>query len=215
MKVSFPLFKKHKNQKKVIKIPLNKDAYGDVIIGAQSSIRFSRRYYPFQDEEYYNRFHHGKGKGHRNNLQTLYKRRSFQPKIRKRKFKLRIKANTPIRTTSMGLTLPRRPQSVGFRVNKGFRIPLSTYIGIEKVALSTRGKMRIRFRKYPDYFITKKSSKSRMGKGKGKISGRVLRIRPGEVFIDLKFRNLAKMGNRLKAFRQALPSTAQMVFRNK
>jgi len=54
-----------------------------------------------------------------------------------------------------------------------------------------------------------------MGKGKGKILGRVLRVRPGEVFLDVKIKNFLRMHRQLKALRQALPSTSTMVFRNK
>src|SRR5881275_2219091 len=123
------------------------------------------------------------GGGHKNNLQLLYKRRDqFNQKTRKRKYKSRVTSADPIRRTSRGLVVPRRPHTVGFRVDKGFRVPYATFIGVEKVALDSKGKVRIKYRKYPDFFITKKSSKSRMGKGKGKIYGRVLRMRPGEVF---------------------------------
>lgn len=155
-------------------------------------------------------------KGHRNNLQALYKRKSmFNYKARKRKFKSRVTNASPIRSTSKGLLYPRRPHHVGFKVNRGFRVPFATFIGIEKTVLNTGGKLRIKFRKYPDYFITKKSSKSRMGKGKGKIFGRILKIRPGEIFFDFKVKNPLKTRRFVKAIKEALPARSRLVYRNK
>lgn len=157
----------------------------------------------------------GKG-GHRNNLQLLYKRTSqINQKNRKRKYKARVFASDFIQRTCRGLSRPRRPHLVGFRVKRGFRVGFNTFIGIEKTVMTSRGKVRIKYRKYPDYFFTKKSSKSRMGKGKGKIMGRILKIRPGEVFLDVKAVNPLKWQRRIRAIRQAIPSVCSMVFKNR
>jgi ribosomal protein L16/L10AE len=58
-------------------------------------------------------------------------------------------------------------------------------IAVEKAVMPTKQRVWAKYRKYPDFFVTKKSSKSRMGKGKGKIFGRILKIQKGEVIFDL------------------------------
>lgn len=99
----------------------------------------------------------------------------------------------PVRQqTSRGLSLPRRPMFVGLRANNACRMTYLTMIGMEKTFMPSRGKVQTRYRKYPNYFVTRKSTKSRMGKGKGKIMGRVLRIKKGEVVLDIKCKNIFK-----------------------
>jgi len=78
-----------------------------------------------------------------------------------------------------------------------------------------RGRAKILYRKYPNFFVTKKSSKSRMGKGKGKIAGRVFRVKRGEVLVDLKFRNRLKSLKIYRAVKEAIPGKTRLVYKNK
>jgi ribosomal protein L16/L10AE len=151
----------------------------------------------------------------RNNLQLLYKRKShINQKLRVRKFKLRVSNADAIRRTSRGLTRPRRGSYLSLRTTRALRLTYGTMLGFER-SFMTRLRAKIHYRKYPDFFVTKKSSKSRMGKGKGKIVGRVVKIKRGESIVDLRFRNYLKSPHLIRALRQAIPCTTRLVYRNK
>jgi len=150
----------------------------------------------------------------RNNLQLLYKRKShINQKLRVRKFKLRITNADTIRRTARGLTLPRRGSNLSLRSTSALRLTYGTLLGMER-SFMTRLHAKINYRKYPDFFVTKKSSKSRMGKGKGKIAGRVVKIKRGESIVDLRFKNYLKTPRLIRALRRAMPAT-RLVYRNK
>jgi ribosomal protein L16/L10AE len=86
---------------------------------------------------------------------------------------------------------------------------------MEKTFMQTRGSAKILYRKYPNFFVTKKSSKSRMGKGKGKIAGRVLKIRPSETLVDLRLNALWKSYKHLTALRMAIPGKCKLVYKSR
>jgi len=54
-----------------------------------------------------------------------------------------------------------------------------------------------------------------MGKGKGKIAGRVFRVKRGEVLVDLKFRNRLKSLKIYRAVKEAIPGKTRLVYKNK
>jgi len=54
-----------------------------------------------------------------------------------------------------------------------------------------------------------------MGKGKGKIAGRVFRVKKGEVLVDLKFRNRLKSLKIYRALKEAIPGKTRLVYKNK
>jgi ribosomal protein L16/L10AE len=152
----------------------------------------------------------------RNNLQLLYKRKSqINQKMRVRKFKTRTTQSTPIRRTSAGLKVPRRASLVGLKMRTAVRFSYATLIGMEKTFMLSRGKCKLYYRKFPALFVTKKSSKSRMGKGKGKIGSRIMKIRRNEVIVDIRLKNYIKHRRFIKAVKSAIPSTTQVVFKNR
>jgi ribosomal protein L16/L10AE len=110
---------------------------------------------------------------------------------------------------------PRRPTYVGLRANRACRMTYLTLIGMEKCFMPSKGKVQARYRRFPDFFVTRKSSKSRMGKGKGKIMGRVLRIKKNEVVLDIKAKNIFKAKKSLRALRLAIPTTTKLTFKNR
>lgn len=155
----------------------------------------------------------------RNNLQDLYKRKSrINQKLRVRKYKLRVTQDDFVRRGSIGLSLPKRPCRFSLILKRSYRVTYTTLIGMEKAFMQSRGAAKMFFRKYPNFFVTKKSSKSRMGKGKGKIAGRIMKLKRGQAIVDVKVRNFSKKITYLKylkALRAAIPYKTRLIYKNK
>ena len=152
----------------------------------------------------------------KNNLQYLYRKKNqFNYNSRKRKFKLRVDNGHFIRKTSSGLLRPRSPLMVGLKANHACRLTYPMFIGAEKSVMPTKSKVWLKFRKFPDFFVTRKSSKSRMGKGKGKIFGRVLKIKKGEIVFDANIANPLKTKKWVDALKKSLPTTTKLVYQNR
>jgi len=54
-----------------------------------------------------------------------------------------------------------------------------------------------------------------MGKGKGKIAGRIMKIRKGEVLVDVKLRSYRKSAVIMTALRRAIPFNGRLVYRDR
>jgi len=148
----------------------------------------------------------------RNNLQDLYKlKNKFKLKARKRKFKSRVLNGAGVRSKARRLGLPVKSRMFALRADNACRVRYDTFIGAEKALMATKSKVWIKYRKYPNFFVTKKSTKSRMGKGKGKILGRILKIQKGEAIFDIRMRHPVKSKKWVTAVRRALPTTVKLV----
>lgn len=119
-------------------------------------------------------------------LQHIHKiKNKFNIKNRRRKYKLRVLNKKVVPSSSYARTVPSIPTLVGVRLNNACRVRFETFIGSEKSLMATKNNVTIHYKFYPNFFVTRKSSKSRMGKGKGKIAGRVLRVHKGETIFNL------------------------------
>jgi ribosomal protein L16/L10AE len=159
--------------------------------------------------------HRGSSRSH-NNMQALHRLKSqFNQKTRKRKYKARVTNAAPVRSTARGRALPSRNSLFGFRVKRACRASFSMFIAAEKAIMATKQRVWIKYRRYPGVFVTKKSSKSRMGKGKGKIWGRLMKIERGEVIFDAHVRNPIKSRKWVRAVRRTLPVPSTLVYKCK
>ncbi|MBS1584570.1 MAG: ribosomal protein L16 [Bacteroidetes bacterium] len=152
----------------------------------------------------------------KHNLQRLHKIQSqFKQKTRKRRFKTRVTNGWRVRESARFSSRPRRFLFRGFRTTRACRLTFKALIGAEKSIMATKSKVWVRYRKYPNFFTTRKSSKSRMGKGKGKIAGRVAKIQRGEVLFEGKIAHHRKSRKWVSALKQTMPSTLQLVYHSK
>lgn len=146
-------------------------------------------------------------------LQHIHKiKNKFNMKNRRRKYKLRVLNKNVVRNASYLRTIPLRPNLLGVRVDNACRVRFETFIGSEKSIMATKNKVLLFYKAYPNFFVTRKSSKSRMGKGKGKIAGRVLRVHKGETIFNIKIGHPFKSRRWVKALRETLPSTSKIVY---
>ena len=126
-------------------------------------------------------------------LQHIHKiKNKFNIKTRRRKYKLKITNKKNVRSVSYLKTISPYPRYFGLRVDHACRLKFNTLIGAEKSLMATKEKVFITYKAYPNFFVTKKSSKARMGKGKGKIIGRILRIMKGEIILNVFLSNPLK-----------------------
>jgi ribosomal protein L16/L10AE len=145
-------------------------------------------------------------------IQFLHKKKDkFNAKLRKRKFKLRVTNKKIVSNASYNRTISPFPWLWGLRVRHACRVKFKTFIGTQKALMVTKNKVQIRFNKYPNFFVTKKSSKSRMGKGKGKIVGRILKVHKGETIFNIRFKNFFKCRRWVKAIKGTVPSKSTLV----
>lgn len=145
-------------------------------------------------------------------IQFLHKKKDkFNAKLRKRKFKSRVYNKQGVRNASYNRTISPFPWLVSLKVKHACRLKFKTFIGTEKSLMVTKNKVWIHYDKYPNFFVTKKSSKSRMGKGKGKIAGRILKIHKGETIFNIHLANFFKTKRWLKAVKGTLPSTTTLI----
>jgi len=145
-------------------------------------------------------------------IQYLYKKKDkFNAKLRRRKFKSRVYNKKPVSSASYNRTISPFPWLMSLRVKHACRLKFKAFIGTEKALMVTKNKVWIHYNKYPNFFVTKKSSKSRMGKGKGKIAGRILKVLKGETIFNVHLANFFKTKRWLKAIKGTLPSKTSLV----
>lgn len=119
----------------------------------------------------------------------LTMRHKFKHKSRVRKFNRRVFNKKGKRGYPFGVRPSNGHYSfVAFHLRKPAVVDFSTLAGIERSFLFSKNKLKKRYYRYPDYFFTKKSSHARMGKGKGKIFDRVMKIQAGTPFFEMKIR---------------------------
>lgn len=145
-------------------------------------------------------------------MQFLHKKKDkFNPKLRRRKFKLRVYNNNVVSSASYNRTISPFPWLVGLRVKHACRVKFKTFIGTQKALMFTKNKVKLHFNKYPNFFVTKKSSKSRMGKGKGKIVGRILKVHKGETIFNIRPKNITKTRKHIRAIKGTIPSKSSLI----
>lgn len=145
-------------------------------------------------------------------IQFLYRKKDqFNAKLRRRKFKLKVLNKSPVRNSSYNKTISPHPWLFSLRVKHACRLKFKSLIGSQRAIMATKNKVRLHFDKYPNFFVTKKSSKSRMGKGKGKIAGRVLRVQKGERIFSAFLADPKKTKRWLKAIKGTIPSKTTLV----
>lgn len=119
-------------------------------------------------------------------LQIIIKRANkVNQKLRVRKFKSRVLNKLKVKNSFRGRRHARKLEATVFVTKTSRLIRHKVLMGIEKSVVVTKQFFRPAYYGYPDLYVTKKNQHSRMGKGKGKLRGRIQKLKPGAPFLEI------------------------------
>lgn len=147
-------------------------------------------------------------------LQAILKKQDrYNVRTRVRKFKSRVLKNHVVKYANRGRgqSLVTGIDRYVLRADHSCIVAFKALVGGEKALMYSKGAIEPVYRGYPKFFVTAKSSKSRMGKGKGKLGGRIQKVQKNEAMFELDICAPHRSASFLRAFRSALPVTVSMV----
>lgn len=147
-------------------------------------------------------------------LQAILKKQDrYNVRTRVRKFKSRVLKNHVVKYSNKGRAehLLTGLDRYILRADHACIVGFKSLVGGEKALMYSKGAIEPVYRGYPKFFITSKSSKSRMGKGKGKLGGRIQKVQKNDVMFELDIGAPRRSASFLRAFRSALPVTVSMI----
>jgi ribosomal protein L16/L10AE len=147
----------------------------------------------------------------RNKVNLIKKKNKTTTQKKYKMFKNKIRPFHSI--TAAGDGIPNIGQ-VGFRCLKACKLNYSTMIGIQKKANILKKRIKVWFRKYPAFQLTRKSTGHRMGKGKGKFSARIAKYKKGEIILELSHLDRGIYDNYYKAIIKTLPIKVETVLQS-
>ncbi|HYD89920.1 MAG TPA: ribosomal protein L16 [Flavobacterium sp.] len=147
-------------------------------------------------------------------LQAILKKQDrYNVRTRVRKFKSRVLKNHVVKFSNRGKGqhLVTGLDRYILRADQSCIVAFKALVGGEKALMYSKGAIEPVYRGYPKFFITAKSSKSRMGKGKGKLGGRIQKVKKNEAMFEFDIGAPHRSANFLRAFKSALPVTVSMI----
>lgn len=101
---------------------------------------------------------------------------------------------------------------IGIKVNRSTVFSFKQIESIKKTLFKVKKKIRVWMRINPTFPLTKKSSESRMGKGKGKYKCTVARVKKNQVIMEFNTLDFELIGNIKKSILSKLPVPASIIF---
>lgn len=101
---------------------------------------------------------------------------------------------------------------IGIKVNKSTVFTFKQIEAIKKTLFKVKKRIKVWMRINPTFPLTKKSSESRMGKGKGKYKCTVARVKKNQVIMEFNVLDFELLGNIKKSILSKLPVPASVIF---
>lgn len=101
---------------------------------------------------------------------------------------------------------------IGIKVNRSTVFTFKQIEAIKKTLFKVKKKIKVWMRINPTFPLTRKSSESRMGKGKGKYKCTVARVKKNQIIMEFNFLDFELFGNIKKSILSKLPVPASVIF---
>lgn len=101
---------------------------------------------------------------------------------------------------------------IGIKVNRSTVFTFKQIEAIKKTLFKIKKKIRVFMRINPTFPLTRKSSESRMGKGKGKYKCNVARVKKNQVIMEFNVLDFKIIGDIKKSIVSKLPVPASIIF---
>lgn len=101
---------------------------------------------------------------------------------------------------------------IGIKVNRSTVFTFKQIEAIKKTLFKVKKKIKVWMRINPTFPLTRKSSESRMGKGKGKYKCTVARVKKNQIIMEFNILDFKLIGNIKKSILSKLPVPASVVF---